>query len=77
MLLRARQVLAVGAQLVIQETNSYGCTRRAPRGEEGKETSLADAIAETTPGNFVRKKTGNPNHEAKRVTHGNEPQNLP
>ena len=55
MLLRARKVLTVGAQLVIQETNSYGRTRCARRGKEGEKASVTDTIAETTPGNFVRK----------------------
>src|SRR2546429_9624369 len=71
--LRARQVLTVGAQLVVQETNSHGRTRRAAGGQDREETSFLNTVSETTPGNFIGKETNNPNHEAKRVAHRNEP----
>jgi hypothetical protein len=71
--LRARQVLTVGAPLVIEETDSYGRTRAG--GQDREETSFSHAISETAPGNFIGKETNNPNHEAKRVTHRNEPEN--
>ena len=73
--LRARQVLTVGAQLVVQETNSHGRTRRAAGGQDREETSFLNTVSETTPGNFIGKETNNPNHEAERVTHRNEPKN--
>jgi hypothetical protein len=75
--LRAREVLTVGAQLVIQETNSHGRTRRAAGRQDGEKASLSDTISKTTPGNFIGKEAVNPNDEAKRVTRGNEPQNPP
>src|SRR6266566_6190951 len=51
-------------------------TRRAAGGQDREETSFLNTVSETTPGNFIGKETNNPNHEADRVAHRNEPQNL-